>query len=302
MNNKTFNQAIGELAKEVADLVVKKQLDYGKNNILNSPVSPEIGVLVRLSDKIARLNNLIGQGKEAKNESIDDTWQDIIGYGLIGLMLQRGEFGLNLDYGNSKSGKKVVIEKIRYFTEGFKVGSRVVFKLAVDEFREKASDFGVITVLSDNYATVRWDKTKVYNVLKLEELYLVVTKEFSSEEEANEDSEKIINRKDALKNVEDALSAEKNVSGVEGSDYKKMKEGAPKWDEKKPKYSSGKLRIGDTVVLKEPVDNWVEKNEHFGVIKSMDGQYIKVEWNNPGLSTETVKKDEVYLVDKFLNK
>jgi len=60
-----------------------KQYDYGPENISNFG---DIGVLVRLNDKIERLKNLMFSNKEAHNESIADTWIDIGNYGLIGLM------------------------------------------------------------------------------------------------------------------------------------------------------------------------------------------------------------------------
>lgn len=81
----------------------------GKKNILDSPVGAEIGVIVRLFDKLSRIENLTGKAileiqKEssgelkkvlkniANNESLEDSWNDVIGYALIAIMLQRGEF------------------------------------------------------------------------------------------------------------------------------------------------------------------------------------------------------------------
>jgi len=64
-----------------------KQYDYGPENISNFG---DIGVLVRLNDKIERLKNLMFSDKEAHNESIVDTWIDIGNYGLIGLMCANG--------------------------------------------------------------------------------------------------------------------------------------------------------------------------------------------------------------------
>lgn len=88
----TFDQEVHKLAKEVADLVIKKQRDYGPKNILNSVVEPEIGIAVRLTDKLARLVNLKTKGRTPNNESLRDTWMDIIGYGLVGLMVNDDKF------------------------------------------------------------------------------------------------------------------------------------------------------------------------------------------------------------------
>jgi len=47
---------------------------------------------LRLHDKVARLENLLNNGIEAKNEAIDDTYMDIVGYAVIGLMLLDNSF------------------------------------------------------------------------------------------------------------------------------------------------------------------------------------------------------------------
>lgn len=91
-----FDEHVHEIADEIADLVVRKQHDYGHSNILNAPFGPESGLLVRLWDKFARLRNLLESGKGAKNESIEDTYKDIIGYCLIALMIRNGVFDTEL--------------------------------------------------------------------------------------------------------------------------------------------------------------------------------------------------------------
>lgn len=92
MAEETFDQAIHRHAGEIADLVISKQHDYGPFNILNAPFGAEKGLVVRLHDKLARLTNLLEKGVEAKNESLTDTWRDIVGYGLVGLMVKEGDF------------------------------------------------------------------------------------------------------------------------------------------------------------------------------------------------------------------
>lgn len=94
--NKTFNSEIRSLASEAVRLVISKQFDYGKDNILKCPLDPKLGVLIRLNDKLSRLGNLLSENKNPQNESIRDTWADIVGYGLIGLMLQDKTFTLPL--------------------------------------------------------------------------------------------------------------------------------------------------------------------------------------------------------------
>tara|TARA_B100000287_G_scaffold38116_2_gene34961 strand:- start:7929 stop:8414 length:486 start_codon:yes stop_codon:yes gene_type:complete len=82
--------AYGELDPyEVSRTLADKQRDYGPNNIARFA---EKGLIVRLHDKVARLENLLASNLSAKNESIEDTYLDIIGYSVIGLMWLNGEF------------------------------------------------------------------------------------------------------------------------------------------------------------------------------------------------------------------
>jgi hypothetical protein len=94
---RSFNQVANEKAGVIAETLVAKQNDYGKNNILKCPVGAEMGLIVRLSDKLNRLANLYQSGQEPNNESLLDTWLDICGYGLIGMMLADDTFKLPLE-------------------------------------------------------------------------------------------------------------------------------------------------------------------------------------------------------------
>lgn len=93
----TFDAAARKAAIEVANLVISKQKDYGPENIINCPVGAETGITVRLYDKLARLANLTKTGKTPKNETLKDTADDIIGYGLVLKMLLEGNFLLPLE-------------------------------------------------------------------------------------------------------------------------------------------------------------------------------------------------------------
>jgi hypothetical protein len=92
----TFDDAVRERAREVAELVIRKQKDYGPKNILNCPLGPQQGLIVRLFDKIARIGNLVTKRTTANNEPLRDSWSDVVGYGLIGLMVEDGTFNLPL--------------------------------------------------------------------------------------------------------------------------------------------------------------------------------------------------------------
>ena len=78
---------------EMCSLLVSKQHDYGHGNITAFGLK---GVLVRLSDKIERLNNLKSKKSKAQNESLLDTLRDIVGYCVIALMLNDETFHLEL--------------------------------------------------------------------------------------------------------------------------------------------------------------------------------------------------------------
>lgn len=82
------------LREDITGTLIKKQSDYGHHNIARFG---RRGLVVRTHDKIARLKNLhLARGGQAANESLTDTYTDIIGYSAIGMMWERGWFLLDL--------------------------------------------------------------------------------------------------------------------------------------------------------------------------------------------------------------
>lgn len=75
------------------ELLLSKQHDYGHNNIM---AFGSTGVGIRICDKIARLSTLLDSGAKPQNESVLDSWQDIVGYSTIAQMLDNGVFTLEL--------------------------------------------------------------------------------------------------------------------------------------------------------------------------------------------------------------
>ena len=77
-------------ACECIQLFDTKQLDYGSSNIA---ACGEMGVAVRLQDKVSRMRNLLL--KELKgdanvnHESLEDSFKDAANYGMIGILLRR---------------------------------------------------------------------------------------------------------------------------------------------------------------------------------------------------------------------
>ena len=86
-----FEEACHKVANEIAELVIRKQRDYGHDNI---NAFGELGLLVRTNDKVARLKNL--RGKEGVTEPRIDAWIDIAGYAILALMLDKDWFKLEL--------------------------------------------------------------------------------------------------------------------------------------------------------------------------------------------------------------
>lgn len=83
----------GITQQELIETLIRKQRDYGHQNIA---MFGRDGLLIRVHDKIARLENLVGRGAEAANEPIRDTVLDIAGYSTIGVMWDRKQFLLEL--------------------------------------------------------------------------------------------------------------------------------------------------------------------------------------------------------------
>lgn len=87
-----------DVYEELLDILVKKQEDYGPNNIQSAPGGALNGLQVRLYDKMSRLINLISTGAKPENESLRDTFVDIANYGAIGVMILDGTFPKAKDY------------------------------------------------------------------------------------------------------------------------------------------------------------------------------------------------------------
>lgn len=73
-------------------LIERKHHDYGTANIARFGRQ---GLLVRVSDKVARLATLCG-GTQPRvgDESVSDTFVDLVGYCAIGVLWERGQYFL----------------------------------------------------------------------------------------------------------------------------------------------------------------------------------------------------------------
>jgi hypothetical protein len=87
-----IESAVTAALTEVGALILKKHHDYGSRNISGSPGGPLNGLRVRMYDKLARINNLVDSGAEPENESLRDSFVDMVGYATIGLLVLDGDW------------------------------------------------------------------------------------------------------------------------------------------------------------------------------------------------------------------
>lgn len=79
-----FENDVRKVLDGVFDTLVKRHQKYGEGNISRHGMT---GLVVRLGDKLARLEN----GLEShEDESLEDTLTDFAGYATIALMWERG--------------------------------------------------------------------------------------------------------------------------------------------------------------------------------------------------------------------
>lgn len=86
---KTLDAAFAQVNDELLQMFLKKHKDYGKGNIL---ANGELGIAMRIAEKVERIKHLLVSNQTPSNESIDETWIDIAVYGVIGVLYRRGWF------------------------------------------------------------------------------------------------------------------------------------------------------------------------------------------------------------------
>lgn len=87
-----FAAAVQKVYADAEALLLKKHHDYGPKNIALSPGGALNGIRVRMHDKFARINNLLDNNKEPENESLRDSFVDLLNYAAIALMVLDGEW------------------------------------------------------------------------------------------------------------------------------------------------------------------------------------------------------------------
>lgn len=91
-SNMTYDEAsfatlVYNYTDAMAELLIRKQKDYGPKNISLAPGGPLNGLRVRMFDKLARINNLLESGKTPENESLQDSFIDLANYAIIAMMV-----------------------------------------------------------------------------------------------------------------------------------------------------------------------------------------------------------------------
>lgn len=80
---------IAQIGTEIVALLLKKNADYGQSAwqppLLAPEQAPDVGIRVRMSDKIQRLQRLLAGNTAEVNESIADSFRDLAGYAILWL-------------------------------------------------------------------------------------------------------------------------------------------------------------------------------------------------------------------------
>jgi hypothetical protein len=87
-----FAADMWEVFDSAGNVLLSKHKDYGPTNISKSPGGPLNGLRVRMWDKTARLNHLIDSGATPENESLRDSFLDLLNYSAIALMVLDGKW------------------------------------------------------------------------------------------------------------------------------------------------------------------------------------------------------------------
>ena len=73
-------------------VLLQKHADYGPKNISQSPGGALNGLRVRMWDKLARINHLMDSGATPENESLRDSFLDLMNYAAIAQMVLDGNW------------------------------------------------------------------------------------------------------------------------------------------------------------------------------------------------------------------
>lgn len=87
----SFDDDATDVWVEALDLMLGRHKDYGPKNIANAYPDPLTALVVRMTDKLERIKNILSTGGEATyGERARDSWLDLANYALIGVMCMDG--------------------------------------------------------------------------------------------------------------------------------------------------------------------------------------------------------------------
>jgi hypothetical protein len=86
---KSQEERIAELCDELKSLLIRKNRDYDDSFSKQFAKYGVLSGLIRLDDKMSRLDNLVNGGKDTVGESVEDTLLDAAGYAVLTLVEMR---------------------------------------------------------------------------------------------------------------------------------------------------------------------------------------------------------------------
>ncbi|MBA9027542.1 nucleotide modification associated domain-containing protein [Peribacillus huizhouensis] len=85
----TQEERIAQICDEVKELLIRKNRDYGDSFAKQFAKYGVMSGLIRMDDKMSRLDNLIGGAQDSVGESVEDTLCDLAGYAILTLLEAR---------------------------------------------------------------------------------------------------------------------------------------------------------------------------------------------------------------------
>jgi len=85
--NHAFASDMWQVFDTAGNLLLRKHNDYGPKNISFSPGGALNGLRVRMHDKVARINHLIDSKVSPSNESLRDSFIDLLNYSAIAILV-----------------------------------------------------------------------------------------------------------------------------------------------------------------------------------------------------------------------
>ena len=82
-----FVANVWRILDTAGNLLIRKHKDYGPKNISHSPGGALNGLRVRMHDKVARINHLVDSEVAPSNESLRDSFLDLLNYSAIAMMV-----------------------------------------------------------------------------------------------------------------------------------------------------------------------------------------------------------------------